>query len=342
MIEPAAWDDWNDSYEKAPLAAFFQSPAWSGIWERYTQGRYQPSPLLATVPSGQQVLIPATRQRLPLGLGHTWHMAPAGTYGGWLPAPGGDSNASSLSTDDARFLLQELGRYCGSMTYRWYPLFAGTAVPDLSGQRLEMQSDRSHLIDGSGGEKALHEVIFQSDGKMRYEVNKARRSGIRIRKADSQADWAEYHQIYLDGIRRWKTPPQHIYGLRFFELLADMPEYCELWLAERDKATVAGAILFFGNDHVVYWHGAFLYEYRSHRPVNLMLVTAIKSVCKRGYRWFDFNPSRGLSGVEQFKRSFGAIPYDSPLFQHTSTVEKMLGTAVKWARKTGLRRREQK
>ena len=342
MIKPAAWDDWNDSYEKAPLAAFFQSPAWSGIWERYTHGRFQPSPLLATVPSGQQVLIPATRQRLPFGLGHTWHMAPAGTYGGWLPAPGGDSNASSLSTDDARFILQELGRYCGSMTCRWYPLLAGTAVPDLSGTGIAIQADRSYLIDGSGGEKALQELLYHSDGKMRRKIAKARRSGIRIRKADSRVDWAAYHQIYLDGVRRWETPPQHIYALRFFDLLADMPEHCELWLAEREKAPVAGAVLLFGKDHVVYWHGAFVYEYRSLRPVNLLLATIIESVCTNGYRWFDFNPSLSMDGVEHFKSSFGAVPFTCPVFHRTPTVEKMLGTAVKWAGKAGLRRREQK
>jgi len=341
MIEPAEWDDWQDIYEKAPLAAFFQSPAWSGIWERYTDGKFQPAPLLVTVPSGQQVLIPATRQRLPLGLGHTWHMAPAGTYGGWLPVPAGDSKPSPLSTEDARFLLQELCRYCSSMTFRWYPLFTETTVPDVTGQGIEIQSDRSFLIDASVGEESLQQLLYQSDSRLRRKIAKARRSGIRIRKADSPADWTAYHKIYLESIGRWNTPPQHVYGQRFFELLASLPEHCELWLAERKNRPVAGALFLFGKDHVVYWHGAFVYEYRSLRPVNLLFVTAIESVCRRGYRWFDFNPSMGLSGVEYFKRSFGAVPYDCPVIRRTSTVEKMSGAAGKWARMAGIRRRLQ-
>ncbi len=341
MIEPAGMDDWHDIYKKAPLAAFFQSPAWSGIWERYTDGRFQPSPLLATLPSGQQVLIPATRQRLPFGLGHHWHMAPAGTYGGWLPVSPGDSNASPLTSEDARVLLQELSRYCSSMTFRWYPLFTDTPVPDLSGQGIGIHFDRTYAIDGSVGKESLQQLLYQSDGKMRRKIAKARRSGIRIRKADSRTDWAVYHQIYLEGIHRWKIPPQHVYGQNFFDLLADLPEHCELWLAERDKTPVAGAVLVFGKDHVVYWHGAFVYEYRSLRPVNLLLVTAIESVCGNGYRWFDFNPSMGMGGVEQFKSSFGAVPYACPVIRSTSMVEKMLGTAGKWAKKAGMRRRLQ-
>ncbi len=341
MIEPAGWDDWHDIYQKAPLAAFFQSPDWSGIWERYTDGKFQPSPLWATLPSGRQVLVPATRQRLPLGLGHTWHMAPAGTYGGWLPALPGDLEATPLSAEDARILLQELGRYCVSMTFRWHPLIMDTPVPDLSGPGIEIQSDRSYLIDGSVGEESLQQLLYQSDGKMRRKIAKARRSGIRIRKADSRADWATYHQIYLESIRRWKTSPLHVYGWNFFDLLADLPEHCELWLAERDKTPVAGAVLLFGNDHVVYWHGAFDYQFRALRPVNLLFVTAIESVCGNGYRWFDFNPSMGMGGVEQFKSSFGAVPYDCPVVRRTSVVGKMLRTAGKWVKKNGMRRRLQ-
>ncbi|TVQ70258.1 MAG: GNAT family N-acetyltransferase [Balneolaceae bacterium] len=341
MIEPAGWDDWHDIYQKAPLAAFFQSPDWSGIWERYTDGKFQPSPLLTTLPSGRQVLVPATRQRLPFGLGHTWHMAPAGTYGGWLPVPDGDSNASPLSSEDARVLLQELRRYCGSMTFRWYPLITDTAVPDLSGQGIEIQSDRSYLLDTSVGAEALHSLLYKTDGNMRREIAKARRSGIRVRRADSRSDWTAYHKLYLQGIGRWSNPPQHTYRQTFFDQLADMPDKCELWLAELDNLPVAGAVLVYGKDHVAYWHGAFDYEQRALRPVNLLLATIIESVPKQGYRWFDFNPSMGLRGVEHFKSRFGGRPYNCPVIRRTSVVLKILNTAGRWLNRAGMRRRLQ-
>jgi hypothetical protein len=341
MIEPAGRNDWHDSYQKAPLAAFFQSPFWALIWERYTEGKYQPSPLLATLPSGRQVLVPATRQRLPFGLGHTWHMSPAGTYGGWLPVSSDASNASQLSAEEIRALLQELSRYCTSMTLRWYPLVTDTSIPDISGLGFRIHNDRSYLIDGSVGRESLQRSLYQTDGKMRRKIAKARRSGIRIRKADSLTDWADYYQIYLEGINRWKTPPQHVYGQNFFDMLADLPEHCELWLAEKDKIPVAGAVFLFGKDHVVYWHGAFVYEFRSIRPVNLLLATAIESICGNKHRWLDFNPSMGIEGVEQFKSSFGAVPFACPVIRRTSIREIILGTAGNLVKNAGKRRRLQ-
>ncbi len=57
--------------------------------------------------------------------------------------------------------------------------------------------------------------------------------------------------------------------------------------------------------------------------------------------WFDFNPSMGMGDVEQFKSSFGAVPYACRAVRRTSMVEKMLGTAGNWARKSGERQRLQ-
>ena len=357
MIEPAGSDDWHFGYQKAPLAAFFQSPAWAGVWERYTDGKFQPSPLLAALPSGRKVLIPATRQRLPVGLGHIWHIAPAGTYGGWLPISSEVSAASQLSVDEIQMLLQALGRYCKSLTFRWYPFltdaqvpvfsdaqvpaFSDAQIPAFSDARIIVRNDRSYMIDGSVGEEALREQLYESDGKMRRKIAKARRSGIRIRKAGSSSDWAAYHQIYLQGIKRWSVPPQHIYRLAFFDLLASMPDHCELWLAELNDTPVAGAVLLYGNNHVVYWHGAFDYERRALRPVNLLLATAIESVCRKGYRWFDFNPSLGMSGVEQFKSSFGATPFACPVINRTSAAVKLWNIAGRWVQRTGIRKQQQ-
>jgi CelD/BcsL family acetyltransferase involved in cellulose biosynthesis len=66
----------------------------------------------------------------------------------------------------------------------------------------------------------------------------------------------------------------------------------------------------------VYWHGAALQSAFELRPSTLLLAHVIEDACGRGCRWFDFNPSRGLTGVREFKRRFGAQPLYCPVVTH--------------------------
>jgi hypothetical protein len=49
--------------------------------------------------------------------------------------------------------------------------------------------------------------------------------------------------------------------------------------------------------------------------MNLLMAEAIRDASLRGYRWFDFNPSGGHAGVQDFKRRFGAIPLAAPVIR---------------------------
>jgi lipid II:glycine glycyltransferase (peptidoglycan interpeptide bridge formation enzyme) len=61
------------------------------------------------------------------------------------------------------------------------------------------------------------------------------------------------------------------------------------------------------------WHGATIGTYFNLRPVNLLYYEVIKTACKKGYIWFDFNPSAGLEGVKAFKERFGAQALKCPI-----------------------------
>ena len=80
----------------------------------------------------------------------------------------------------------------------------------------------------------------------------------------------------------------------------------KLWLAHIDGKAVSGAICFYNNKHVVYWHGASLSDHAALRPANLLQAQLIEDAYRNGFWWYDFNPSGGLEGVEKFKTSFGA------------------------------------
>ena len=81
----------------------------------------------------------------------------------------------------------------------------------------------------------------------------------------------------------------------------------KIWLAEKDSAIVAGAIIFYWNRIVSYWHGASHQDFFSYYPNNMLHMEIIREAAAAGFRYYDFGPSGGQDGVARFKKSFGAV-----------------------------------
>jgi CelD/BcsL family acetyltransferase involved in cellulose biosynthesis len=115
-------------------------------------------------------------------------------------------------------------------------------------------------------------------------------------------------------------------------LRCDSPRI-KLWTAVVEDRLVAGALCFYGQGQVVYWHGAALEAYFHVRPVNLLFCEAIKDACETGYRWFDFNPSGGHEGVKAFKQSFGAVSLQCPVISIETRWSVIAGKIAREMRK---------
>ncbi len=336
MLKPAGLDEWQSWYDSTPVASCFQSPDWARLWSQYTGGKYQPAPLLARLSSGKTVLMPLSRQLVMRGLGSAWHAAPAGTYGGWLTGTNRALNGKHTAE-----LIRELLSHCGSLTYRWFPFMVTDSGKEtlrydsqsgtLEGvtnwidyskdlkpalKQMTVIPDHTRVLDCSDG---YDSIIRDKQWRSRIQpmLNKAAKLGVTVRQASTMWDWERYHKRYLDTATGWDPPPSHIYSMHFFRLLADLPE-CRLWLAEIAGKPVAGAIVLYGRNHTTYWHGASDHSHRSAGAANLLISRLIEDNCSRGQRWFDFNPSMGISGVDAFKRSFGAIAVEAPVLEKMS------------------------
>jgi hypothetical protein len=141
------------------------------------------------------------------------------------------------------------------------------------------------------------------------DISAARRKGVEISVAAELTDVDEYFAVYQNSLLRWGQTATGFYPKRLFRNLFHLPQYgkaIKLWIAKYDGRVVAGAWILYHRLHAVYWHGAVHTDYMRWHPVHLMLAEAIKSAVDDRFRWFDFNPSGGLKGVEHFKRGFGA------------------------------------
>lgn len=138
-------------------------------------------------------------------------------------------------------------------------------------------------------------------------IKKAKLEGIEAKLyRDEKSWWLYYEKIYVDTLKRWGNRASSIYCWPFFALLFQLPEnYRALWLVSDKKAIIAGCILFFFNDHAVFWHGASLDKFWYLRPNHLLHHTIIERI-KSNYSYYDFNPSGGHEGVTRFKKGFGA------------------------------------
>jgi CelD/BcsL family acetyltransferase involved in cellulose biosynthesis len=162
----------------------------------------------------------------------------------------------------------------------------------------------THVLDLQPGFDAVWNERFSA--KNRNMCRKADRGGVVVNAESSQEAARAYHALYAaaaeDREQQADRYPQALFSA-FLESGS-----AELWLARADSEVVAGALLLRGSQDLLYWSGAMKREHRHLAPSNAVLRAAIASGCERGFRYFDFGASTGLSGVEAFKRSFGAQP----------------------------------
>ena len=299
-IEPASPGQWDETLDSCPYATFFHSRQWSEIWHRYSKGKMQPSPLVIRFNDGRSAILPLTLVRAMNGILKINLSSPGGTYGGWISGEGLATGHGNLLSD----LLLEKGR----IIWRINP-FDPLAEQNTHSGNVEI--DTTHALDLTDGMEQLYKRWSKGH---RSAVTKSRREGVTVSLAEDLDDWMDYYSVYQDSIRRWGKKATSVYRPGLFQDLFHLDsDAIKLWLAHHEGKCVAGALCFYTNRHVAYWHGATLGEAFKLRPANFLLYEAIKDAAAKGYHWFDFNPSGGHEGVRAFKKSFATQELPCPI-----------------------------
>lgn len=288
----AAWLELAGAYQGA---TFFHTPYWQQLATECDPGTTDYT-LQFALQGEIKVIVPLVK------MGHRLRgtlkrcISTFGTcYGGAL--------SRELLSQDALWAIQEnVMRRCSTLTLvgnpfgqrsAWHPRLQLTS---LSTQVLDLPEQFEDLLKGfSKGHRAAY--------------TKARREGVRVRRAQSATDVEAYFGLYTQALKRWGSRSRP-YPRSFFHSIARMgeqhPELTQLWLAERDGLILAGAVLFYWKGHADYWHGATHEEHHTTDATTFLLGEVIRDACERGLTHFDFNPSGGHPNVAAFKRRFGA------------------------------------
>jgi hypothetical protein len=142
-------------------------------------------------------------------------------------------------------------------------------------------------------------------------VNKAARSGVSYRLAETEGDLKQWYPLYLDTMRFHTTPA------RSFNFFANLWKYLRpkdlmsLVLAEledgKDKVMIAGSVLFYYNGMVTYAFNGSSRNHLEHRPNDLLHMQAIVDAQKDGYKEYDLGEvSKDHAGLAAYKKKWGS------------------------------------
>jgi CelD/BcsL family acetyltransferase involved in cellulose biosynthesis len=153
----------------------------------------------------------------------------------------------------------------------------------------------------------------EARASVKRALNKATRSGVHARSAETETDLCEWYRLYLETMRRNVVPPR---PYRFFTALWEFLRprgMMQLLLAEQQtmgqRRIIAGSIFLMFGRTVSYAFNGSRFQDLSLRPNDLIHWQAINEACRSGFQFFDFGEvPEGDDDLARFKRKWGAEP----------------------------------
>lgn len=318
-VAAATDQQWREAWRECASSTYFHSPEWARIWEFYSRGAIRAAPRLIVFSDGTEAVLPWCFETKARGLLSRYASSTQGTYGGWL-------STKPLTLSHALCLVDWLTRgRRRNLVWRLNP-YDQLAFRAGVTRHLRCKHDETHALrlQGNAGQ-----VLDGFKSSYRSQIRKALKSQFSVAPATSLDDWRAYFDVYRDSLERWGDEPDTGYSWRLFEFMyrLNSPDV-KLWLARHEGKVVSGDICLYASKHVAYWHGATLKDYLCTSVAKLLKFEEIKDSTRRGYDWYDFNPSAGLAGVKFFKEGFNAQVLPAPIVYVDTPFKRIVRTCA--------------
>jgi lipid II:glycine glycyltransferase (peptidoglycan interpeptide bridge formation enzyme) len=283
----ATEEEWDGIVDDSGSAVYFQTREWFDIWTEYAG--FENDTRLIHFDSGKKVLLPLTRITLLKGLANIYFLAPKG-FGGFV-------SRDELDHDEKRELFKILKKmrllYCAVSPY-------DTLTNEFDAFNRE---DFTQVLDLREG----FDRIFKRWTWGHYSrARKGLREGITAEEATTENDWRSYFGLYEDTLARWGEKTTNAYTWDLFAIMyKKKSRKIKLWLAKYQGQIISGALCFYHNTHVAYWHSATSKRFfKKLNGTHVLQYCIIKDACEKGFLLYDFLPSSGIEGVVEFKEGF--------------------------------------
>ncbi len=299
-MEIKIWPDiafWDAVVTANPESTFFHAPLWHDLVVR-TYEDYSIATRGFIFADGRKAVFPLIQTREG-GLLKGKTRLKSSVFGGY----GGIIAEDKLSDTEQSVIYDYLLSLKASISVDGNP-FSHYTIPDT----FTLKKDFTHVFALDASAEDAYKRLSRG---AKSNLNQAKKKGVSVRTASGEEDVLRYFHIYQDTLKRWGDATLFAYPQ---ELLINIYRHggdaAKLWVAEKEGTIIGGAIIFYWNRVVSYWHGASLQDYFDCYPNNLLHITIIEDALLRGYRYYDFGPSGGQQGVARFKESFGAEKYE--------------------------------
>ncbi|HEY6422181.1 MAG TPA: GNAT family N-acetyltransferase [Pseudonocardiaceae bacterium] len=314
IVSPAPRAAWRAAFTADPDALPTQTPEWLDCLCA-TRG-YVDASRLYELPDGRRLVLPLAARRwagvhvLEESWPHGWG------YGGVL-VEGGE-----LSEADRRLVLDDLARR---------PVARSAVVPNpltaaswsaVAPARTRRVPDRTQVIDLTGGFETVWSKRFRKETRNRVRKSEGAALNIR-RECGAGRGVAMFAELYRQAVDRWANDRgQPLWVARRLAARRDRPgavaavaaalgERCVIWSATRDGEPVAVDVVLQHGRHSWAWLGAVNAALaRETMATYRMQSMEIEDACRAGALHFHLGESVPGSGVERFKRNFGAVTVD--------------------------------
>lgn len=292
-IDNVSKEFWDDVVAKSNHATFFHTYTWAKIISD-TFPEYSISTKGFVFDDGTKAVLPLLSTRMGLkGFFRSYRSMAPEIYGGIV------TNGRLLTDDEICNIFKPLQKIGTTSVFIVGNPFYKYEVPEYYNK----ESMFTQVLDLR---KGFDDIWSGYSKGHKSSTKKAEKMGVEIDLAQGLDDYKAYYIVYEDSLRRWGNEASICYPFTLFHNIFKMNSpNIKLWIARVDGKIIAGALLFYCNKHIAYWHGASLEDYFDYCPNNLLQTKIIQTACDEGYWYYDFNPSGGHEGVVRFKKSFG-------------------------------------
>lgn len=143
-------------------------------------------------------------------------------------------------------------------------------------------------------------------GSVRWAIKKSQQRGITVETTKIIEDIKEFYELNCETKREIGVP---CHPWKFFKNLFNfMGDNVSLYVAKSNNEIIAGGIMEYYKDTVIYGYGAADSNHLDLYPYNAFIWKSIEDASKNGYIYYDFGrTSYANYGLINFKKRWGTI-----------------------------------
>lgn len=336
VTSPAPRRVWREVFGNDPDALPSQSPQWVDAICAF--GPYRDASRLYELSDGSRAVLPMVSRT---GLGGDLRIRDSMLFAWGFGGPVADAGVTPAVL---AAVVCDLESSRGLRTHiRPNPLHAALWQGAATGRRrVRAVPARAQVLDLDGGFDAVWGRFFATT---RTQVRKAERLGVQVETATGTRLLTTFHQLLRTSVDRWADQQHEPRALAQWRLarrdppdklaaIADhLGDACRISIAWYDGRPAAGVLVL--RDRNAHFTRAAMDKALAgpSRASTLLQRNAIEQACAAGCRHYHMGESRAGSGVDEFKRRFGATAYDYAEYYFETlpfhSVDQGVRTAVK-------------